>query len=300
MTDPALVPRPVPAGPPRVVLPPAWWGVGAPDAVPPFRPLAALVADGALDAELAGLVWLLVEAGIPVTVAGPRGSGRSTLLAALLACLSPDVTPLLLAGEDEDFAAIPEAVELGWRRERRAGTVGTSARHRAPMVRPDPRRTILLAAELGNVPPLGVWGDRARVAIRALTLGYGLAATVEAAGLDDVFAILRGPAVGAGADELAGLGLVLVLASRDPAAAPRVTVAHYVRPIVRDPHGHVQRMPPAVLAARDARDGRWSHFAWGLTDELARRLERRPLELEREQARRSAAIAAAARGERGA
>jgi hypothetical protein len=230
-------------------------------------------------------------------VAGPRGSGRSTLLAALLACLAPDLTPLLLAGEDEDFAGVPEAVELGWRRERGAGPVIRSAGDGAPARRPDPRRTVLLAAELGPVPPLGIWGDRARVAIRALTLGYGFAATIEAGGLDDVFEILRGPAVGAGADELAGLGLVVVLGSRDPAAAPRVTVAHYVRPIVRDPQGHVQRMPPAVLAALDARDGRWSHFAWGLTGELAGRLERRPLELERAQARRSSAIAAVARGE---
>jgi energy-coupling factor transporter ATP-binding protein EcfA2 len=298
VTSPDIAATPVPAGPLRIVLPPAWWGVATAEAVPPFRPLAALVADGVLDAELAAVLWLLVEAGIPVTVAGPRGSGRSTLLAALLACLAPDTRPVLLAGEDEDFGAVPEAVELGWRRERGGERGARAGQGRTPRQRPDPRHTVLLAAELGDVPPLGIWGDRARVAIRALTLGYGLATTIEAAGLDAVFASLRGPAVGAGVDELAGLGLVVVLARRDPGAAPVATAAHYVRPLVRDPHGHVQRMPPAVLAARDARDGRWSHFAWGLTDELAGRLDRRPLELEREAARRGAAIAAAARGER--
>ena len=298
MTDPTPAQAPAPAGPTPIALPPAWWGVAMPGDVPPSRSLATLVADGVLDAELAGLLWLLVEAGVPVTVAGPRGSGRSTVLAALLACLAPDMTPLLLMGADEDFEAIPEAVELGWRRERGSGVPARPGQHGAP-VRPDPRRTILLAAELGDVPPLGVWGDRARVAIRALTLGYGLAASIAAGGLDDVFAILRGPGVGAGADELAGLGLVVVLGPRDPAAAPRVTVAHYVRPLVRDPHGHVQRRPPAVLAARDPRDGRWSHFAWGLVDELAGRLGRRPLELEREQSRRSGAVAAASRGGHG-
>ncbi len=252
--------------------------------MPAFRPLVGLVADGVLDAELAGLLWLLAEAGVPVTVAGPRGSGRSTVLAALLACLDPATTPLLLDGENEDFAAIPEAVELGWRRER-PPAIGARPR-------PDPRLTLLVAAELGDRPPLGVWGDRARVTIRALSLGYGLAATIEAGGLDDLFTILRGPAVGAGADELAGLGLVVVLGPREADGAPRVTVAHYVRPLVRDPHGHVQRMPPAVLAARDPGDGVWSHFAWGLVDELAGRLGRRPLELELELARRGAALAA--------
>ena len=276
----------VPIRPPDVALAAAWWGAEAGAAVPPFRTMVDLVADGVMDAELAGMLWLLVEAGIPVTVAGPRGSGRSTVLAALLACLDPATTPLLLDGENEDFAAIPEAVELGWRREHGATT--------AAGPRPDPRHTMLIAAELGARPPLGIWGDRARVAIRALSLGYGLAATIEAGGLDDVFTILRGPAVEAGADELAGLGVVVVLGPREGGGAPRVTVAHYVRPLVRDPHGHVQRMPPAVLAARDPLDGGWSHFAWGLVDELAGRLGRRPLELERDHARRGAALAAAA------
>jgi hypothetical protein len=281
------VPR-VPVRPPDVALAAAWWGAEAGAAMPPFRTMADLVADGVMDAELAGLLWLLVEAGIPVTVAGPRGSGRSTVLGALLACLDPVTTPLLLDGAGEDFAAIPEAVELGCRLEHGATT--------AAGPRPDPRHTVLIAAELGARPPLGIWGDRARVAIRALSLGYGLAATIEAAGLDDVFTTLRGPAVEAGADELAGLGLVVVLGPRAGSGAPRVTVAHYVRPLVRDPHGHVQRMPPAVLAARDPGDGRWSHFAWGLADELAGRLGRRPLELEREHARRASALSAAARG----
>ena len=285
VTDPARATAPL--QPPRISLPPAWWGVAAPGDVPPFRPLTALVADGVLDAELAGLLWLLVEAGVPVMVAGPRGSGRTTLLTALLAVLPADTKPLLLAGADEDFTAIPEAVELGWRRER-----GGDAKEPAGP-RPAPHHTSLLAAEVGDRPPLGVWGDRARVAIRALALGYGFGATIEAGGLDDVLTLLRGPDVAAGADELAGLGLVVAMAPRAADAAPRVAVAHYVRPLVRDPGGHVQRLLPAVLAARDVRSGTWSHFAWGLSDELGGRVGRRPLDLEREQARRAAVILAA-------
>ena len=260
------------------MLPPAWWGVADPVAVPAERSVAALIGDRTLDAELAGLLWLLVEAGTPIVVAGPRASGRTTLLTALLPMLPPGARPLLLAGEAEDFAAIPEAVELGWRRERAS---------RSPVVGVANASTVLLAAELGDRPPLGIRGERALIVLRALSVGYGLGATIEAASLEEAFTALRGPAVGAGADELAGIGVVLVLGERPPGVAPVVEVAHYVRPISRDPHGHVQRLPPAVLAACDAVSGRLEHYSWGVAAELADRTGRRAIELEREQVRRS-------------
>jgi hypothetical protein len=69
-----------------------------------------------------------------------------------------------------------------------------------------------------------------------------------------------------------------------------VAAAHYLRPVARDEHGHVQRMPPAVLATWDATADRFEHFAWGIVGELASRTGRRPIELEREQARRAARL----------
>ena len=264
-------------GPPS--LPPAWWGSDG-GGEPVERSITALIADRTLDAELAALLWLLIEAGVPIVVAGPRRSGRTTVLTALLAFLPPESRTILLEGGDEDFGSVPEAVELGWRREVRAP---------APVLRLP--GTVLLAAELADRPPLGVWGERALIVVRALSLGYGLAATIEAAGLDEAFAALRGGDVGAGADELAGLGIVIVLGGRVDGAAPSIMVAHYVRPPARDPHGHVQRLPPAVLAARDARSGRLEDFSWGIVDELAGRTGRRPIDLEREQAMRSGLLA---------
>ena len=50
-------------------------------------------------------------------------------------------------------------------------------------------------------------------------------------------------------------------------------------------------MPPAVIAAWDAANGRFEHFAWGITAELADRIGMRPAELEREQARRAETLA---------
>jgi hypothetical protein len=54
-----------------------------------------------------------------------------------------------------------------------------------------------------------------------------------------------------------------------------VSVAHYVRPLARDAHGHSQRLDPAVLAAWGPRLGRYEHFAWGVIPEIAARLGRR-------------------------
>jgi hypothetical protein len=61
---------------------------------PPTAPsLVELVASGVLDAELAALVWLLVEAHVPVVVAAPEGrvTPGAQLLAGLLTSIRPDV-----------------------------------------------------------------------------------------------------------------------------------------------------------------------------------------------------------------
>lgn len=260
--------------------------------MPRIRSIAELVRDRVLDGELAGLLWLLLEARVPVVVVGAPGSGRTTLLTALLDLLPPDARTVPLAGAMEDFGWLPEAPELGWRPEQPVRPA--PAKPLAPASRAS---TVLLVSELGDLPPDGTWGAQARVAIRALALGYGMAATMAAERLETVFDRLRGPAVGADDDELSRLGLVLVIRAldgepgTDGEAARRVAAAHYVRPVVRDAHGHVQRMPPAVLAAHDPRTDRLEHFSWGIVTELAARTGRRALDFEREQARRAQYLA---------
>lgn len=62
-------------------------------ASPTAPSLVELVATGVLDAELAALVWVLVEAQVPVVVAAPdgRAAAGGQLLAGLLASVRPDV-----------------------------------------------------------------------------------------------------------------------------------------------------------------------------------------------------------------
>ncbi len=159
--------------------------------------LVALIGDGVIDAELAALVWLLAEGGLPIHVAGGPDSVAERLAESLV-----DITP--------DIGLVP----------------GRS-----------------LEEALASTP-----GDQAR------------------------------------------LGIVLV------AGRERVVAAHYVRPPLLDAGGHIHAQGPAVLATWEQALESFEHFAWGITPELAERIDRRPgdFEIERDGRREYLAGLAAA------
>jgi hypothetical protein len=70
--------------------------------------LRALVADGTLDAELAALLWLLAEQGVPLAVAS-RSAGAGAALAAAL----PGVTGTLLADSLDEVVRLAGARRAG-------------------------------------------------------------------------------------------------------------------------------------------------------------------------------------------
>ena len=248
-----------------------------------------------IDSELAGLLWLLLDGGVPLTVAGPGATtdarrDRAAVLASMLDLIPASRTIRPVAGPTDDFAWIAAAEGLGWRRSGPASLTPA-----------DPGSTVIAAGELGGDPGADTTGDQARLVVRALGLGFGLAATAEAARLEDLLAVLRRRPIGLTDDELTNLGVVLILEgavdvapANDPAGAspglPRVAAAHYVRPLARDVHGHPQRLGPAVLATWDARIARFEHFAWGVAAELAERVGRRTGDFELERERRSAVL----------
>jgi len=250
--------------------------------VPPTpRSIVELIRAGTLDAELAATLWVLIEARVPLVVAAAAGGvGKTTLLDALLAFLPAGVRTVELAGAVETFDWLPQAPELGWRRPHAPQPFPPD---HAPPIRPD--NTVLLVPELSDHLPSYTWGAEARIAIRAVVIGYGLAATIHADSLDEVFEQLRRPPVSLGDDELSRLGVVLILRPVGDGLR-RVVAAHYVRPISRDEHGHVQRLGPAVLATWDPDHDRLEHFGWGITPELALRVDRRAGDLEVEVDRR--------------
>jgi hypothetical protein len=239
-----------------------------------------------LDPELGALLWLLLDGGVSLVVVG-HGDGaesraaRTTVLEALLDLVPSTRRRLPLGGSTEDFAWLDNAEALGW--VRTAPPAPTAV---------DPAAAVILAGEMGPLPPADTAGDRARLVVRALGRGFSLAATMDAAGLEDVLAALRRRPIQLTDDELTNLGIVVVL-EPDAAASgapPRIVAAHYLRPLARDVHGHPQRLPPAVLATWDAAADRFEHFAWGIAAELAGRVGRRTGDFELEQDRRAAVL----------
>ena len=225
---------------------------------PPPRSIVESIRSGTLDAELAATLWLLMEGRVPLLVAGSHpGTGRTTLLGSLLQFAPADMRQVELRGADETFDWLPQASELGWRRPAPGGPARPD-----PPIRPD--TTLLVAPELSDESTASTWGEAARIAVRAAAIGYGLAATIRGDALEDVFDSLRRPPVSLTDDELSRLGVVLVLRRVEPGDLRRVVAAHYVRPVVRDEHGHVQRLGPAVLATWDATADRFEHFGWGI------------------------------------
>ncbi|MBA2702041.1 MAG: hypothetical protein H0U58_10110 [Chloroflexi bacterium] len=249
---------------------------------PPLRSIAELIRVGTLDAELASILWILVEGRVPLIVAAADGgSGKTTLLTALLDFLSNNVRMIELAGVDETFDWLPQAGELGWPTKARANDGRDRARKtgNGRPIRPDD--TVLLVPELSDRLPSHTWGEAARLAVRAASIGYGLAATIRGDGLNDVLDAMRRPPVGASDDELSRLGVILILRRID-ADRRRVVAAHYLRPTARDEHGHVQRLGPAVLTAWDGTRDVFEHFGWGINPELAMRVGRRAGDFELE------------------
>ncbi len=160
----------------------------------------------------------------------------------------------------------------------------------------DPRlaAVVWLLAE-GGVPL--VVADRDAVAGRALAdaldafgrppvLLSAFPRSIKAASLDEVQARLADAPYTLTEDAIRSVGVVIVLAEL-PDGRRRIRAAHYVRPLEQDPEGHVQRRPPALLAAWDAERDRLDDYAWGITTELAGRVGREPAAFERAMAERT-------------
>jgi len=130
----------------------------------------------------------------------------------------------------------------------------------------------------------GVSAERLAALLRG---GAGVGITLAA---DDLEAVLESlMAGGLPEDAVRRLGIV-VIAEEAPRGL-RCTAVHYLRPTERDAQGHLQRRPPAVLAAWDERGDTFEDYAWGITPELADRVDRTQADLEERQGDRARFLA---------
>jgi hypothetical protein len=213
------------------------------------RPLsmAQIIALQSVDARTVALVWLLLEHGASLTVAGPTdpqpGIGKTTTLNALLQFLPQGTGLVYMSGMYENFAFT-----------------------QSPDI--DPATTYALCNEVSDHLPIYMWG---RVARRYLTLparGYHIATSVHADTIDDVIHMynhdLRVPT-----EDVRRLGLVvnIGLVGRVYPLRRRWLSTHFLQPQA-DPKCPDAAIP-LPLSLWNEFDDTFEHADSSILDELA-------------------------------
>jgi hypothetical protein len=196
-----------------------WWGYRS----SPDRPMSIveLLAQGTLDEQVAGFLWIAMEERASLIVAAtPQEAGKTTMLTALLDFLRPEIETIYLRGWYERF----EFLEDGR----------------------DPASTYLLSNEISSHLPIYMWGRGVRRMFEAAGAGYGVAATVHAASAEEVLDMLTRYPLEVPENLQTGIDLILTLS---------------FRPGVRNPQRRVMRLEviennggtpvPRTLASRE-------------------------------------------------
>jgi hypothetical protein len=209
--------------------------------------LAEIIALGSVDAETAALVWLLLENGASLTVAGPTdpqpGVGKTTTLNALLQFLPEGTSVAYMSGMYEDFSFT-----------------------RLPNI--DPATTYALCNEVSDHLPIYMWG---RIARRFLTLpaqGYHVATSVHADTIQDVMHMyqrdLRLPVA-----DIRRLGLIINIGLVGRLYPPRRRwfTTHFIQPTPDSQRPDA--VAPIPLSLWNAFDDTFEHADASILDDLA-------------------------------
>lgn len=209
--------------------------------------VAQIIALGSVDAETAGLIWLLLEHGASLTVAGPTdpqpGVGKTTTLNALLQFLPEGTALAYMSGMYEDFAFT-----------------------RLPHIKP--QETYALCNEVSDHLRIYMWG---RVAKRYLTLpaqGYHIATSVHADTIDDVIDMYHHD-LRLTAEDVRRLGLVINmgLVGRVYPARRRWFTTHFFEPKANPQKPDA--ITPVPLSLWNNVDDTFEHADQPILDDLA-------------------------------
>jgi hypothetical protein len=213
------------------------------------RPLstAQIIALDSVDAKTVAMVWLLLEHGASLTVAGPTdpqpGIGKTTTLNALLQFLPEGSALAYMSGMYEDFA-FTQLADI------------------------DPASTYALCNEVSDHLPIYMWG---RVARRYLTLpnsGYHIATSVHADTIHDVIHMYQHD-LRVSVEDIRRLGLVvnIGLVGRVYPLRRRWLTTHFLQPQVDPKYPDV--VTPLPLSQWNDFDDKFEHAKQPVLDELA-------------------------------
>lgn len=209
--------------------------------------LAQIIALRSVDAETAGLVWLLLEHGASFTVAGPTdpqpGVGKTTTLNALLQFLPEGTALAYMSGMYENFAFT-----------------------RLPDI--DPATTYALCNEVSDHLRIYMWGHVARRYLSLPKRGYHIATSVHADTIEDVITMYRDD-LHVAPEDVRRLGLVINigLVRRSYPARRRWFSTHFIRTQVNPSKSQAIDLLP--LSLWNEVDDTFEHADQSILDELA-------------------------------
>jgi len=213
------------------------------------RPLstAQIIALDSVDAKTVAMVWLLLEHGASLTVAGPTdpqpGIGKTTTLNALLQFLPEGTALAYMSGMYEDFA-FTQLADI------------------------DPASTYALCNEVSDHLPIYMWG---RIARRYLTLpnsGYHIATSVHADTIYDVIHMYQHD-LRVSVEDIRQLGIVvnIGLVGRVYPLRRRWLTTHFLQPQADPKYPDV--VIPLPLSQWNDFDDTFEHAKQPIIDELA-------------------------------
>lgn len=209
--------------------------------------VAQIIALQSVDAETAALIWLLLEHGASLTVAGPTdpqpGVGKTTTLNALMQFLPEGTALAYMSGMYENFSFT-----------------------RLPDI--DPATTYALCNEVSDHLPIYMWGRIARRYLSLPARGYHVATSVHADTIDDVLHMYQHE-LHMAPEDIRRLGLIINigLVGHSYPARRRWFTTHFIQP-----HGDPNRpdaVLPIPLSLWNATDDTFEHADQTILNDLA-------------------------------
>ncbi len=213
------------------------------------RPLsvAQIIALQSVDARTAGLVWVLLEHGASLTVAGPTdpqpGVGKTTTLNALLQFLPENTSVAYMSGMYENFA-FTRLADI------------------------NPAKTYALCNEVSDHLPIYMWGRVARRYLQLPGQGYHIATSVHADTIVEVMEMFQRD-LHLRVEDVCRLGLVINIGLVGHAypARRRWFTTHFIQPNA-DP-GRPDAVVPVPLSLWNSFDDSFEHADQTTLNDLA-------------------------------